>query len=103
MAARTTKIRQTEETRLKIQTSQLINRLTAHVFGTLEKPLDATQVSAALGLLKKSLPDLSATNVSGDIFNHHFVVSSDPMGIDDWRNQYENSLEAAEGAAESTH
>ena len=57
MAARTRKIRHDEETRAKIQTSQLINRLHDHVLNDLN--LSSTQVSAALGLLKKTLPDLS--------------------------------------------
>ena len=64
MAARTTKIRHDEETRAKIQSSQLINCLQDHVFG--DRPLEKSQVSAALGLLKKTLPDLTATTLSGD-------------------------------------
>ncbi len=64
MAARTRKVRHDEFTRAKIQTSQLVNRLMAHVDGNVE--LSSTQVTAALGLLKKSLPDLASTQVSGD-------------------------------------
>lgn len=65
MAARVRKIRHDEETRAKIQTSQLINRLENHVLGTVD--LKPTQVTAALGLLKKTIPDLSAVNHSGEI------------------------------------
>lgn len=65
MAARTVKIRHDEETRSKIQTSQLINRLEDHIFGRAPK-MPATAVTAALGLLRKTLPDLSATQHSGD-------------------------------------
>jgi hypothetical protein len=54
-----------ERTRAKIQTSQLINRLTQYVNG--EVKLEAAQVSAALGLLKKTLPDLSAVDHSGEV------------------------------------
>ena len=57
MAARIRKIRHDEETRAKIKTSQLINRLEAHVLGKIE--MKPTQVTAALGLLKKTIPDLS--------------------------------------------
>lgn len=64
MAARKIKIRHDENTRLKIQTSQLINRLMDHVVGKVE--LSSTQVQAAQILLKKSLPDLQATELSGD-------------------------------------
>ncbi len=49
-------------TRAKIQTSQIINRLTSFVNGEVE--MSAPQVTAALGLLKKTLPDLSQTEVN---------------------------------------
>ena len=65
MAARTRKIRHDDETRAKIKTSQLINRLEDHVFGDVE--LSATQVSSALGLLRKTLPDLSNVEHSGEL------------------------------------
>lgn len=65
MAARTKKIRHDEETRARIKTSQLINRLTDHVDGKVD--LKPTQVTAALGLLKKTLPDLQATEHSGEV------------------------------------
>src|SRR5829696_4339090 len=42
MPARTRKIRHDAETRLKIQISQLVNRLTDHVFGRVE--MSKTQV-----------------------------------------------------------
>jgi hypothetical protein len=63
MAARKTKFL-SDEHRLKIQTSQLINRLTQFVNG--EVVMEAAQVTAALGLLKKALPDLQAVELSGD-------------------------------------
>ena len=62
MAARTNKIRHDDETRAKIQTSQLINRLTDHVLGSVD--MKPTQVTAALGLLKKTIPDLSQSDVN---------------------------------------
>lgn len=64
MAARAVKIRHDAETRAKIQTSQLINRLESHILG--EVDLKPTQVQAALGLLKKTIPDLAAVTHSGD-------------------------------------
>ncbi len=57
MAARIKKIRHDENTRLKIQAAQLINRLTAHAEGTVE--LSSTQVRSIEILLRKILPDLS--------------------------------------------
>lgn len=53
-----------ERTRAKIQTSQIINRLTKLVNGEIE--MSAQQVTAAQVLLRKSLPDLSAVTLSGD-------------------------------------
>jgi hypothetical protein len=50
--------------RRKIKSSQLINRLQDHVDGGVE--LSSTQVTAALGLLRKCVPDLSSTELTGD-------------------------------------
>lgn len=51
--------------RTKIKTSMLINRLSDHVLKDVE--LSATQVRAAEILLKKTIPDLSATELTGAI------------------------------------
>ena len=48
-----------------IKTSMIINRLTDHVDGRAE--MSATQVTAGLGLLKKVLPDLKATEHEGEL------------------------------------
>lgn len=58
-----------ERTRAKIQTSQIINRLQGFVNGEIE--LSAAQVSAGLGLLRKTIPDLSATELSGKLEVSH--------------------------------
>jgi hypothetical protein len=63
MAARTLRTRHSDEIRAKIQASQLINRLTKHALGEVE--LTATQIRAIEILLKKSVPDLSAVELSG--------------------------------------
>lgn len=52
------------EAREKIQTTQLINRLTKHALGEIE--LSPTQVRAIEILLKKSVPDLANVQHSGD-------------------------------------
>lgn len=65
--------RHTEEVRQKIQTSQLVNRLTDHVLKDVE--MSKSQVSAALGLLKKTLPDLS------NIENTHIGDAERPIVI----------------------
>jgi hypothetical protein len=64
MAARIRKIRHDDETRLKIQTSQLLIRLQNHVLGEVE--MTSTQLRAAEVLLKKTLPDLTSVEMSGD-------------------------------------
>lgn len=109
MAARKTP-RLSEDTRTRIQTTMILKRLMNHINGTLKNEvtgeyteLSASQVTAALGLLKKVLPDLSATNIQGDIFNHHFVVSSEPLSDDEWEDQYAGNVETSERPTESTH
>lgn len=52
--------------REKIRASQLVNALEDHVFGENERKLDSSQVTAALGLLRKCVPDLTNTELSGD-------------------------------------
>lgn len=53
-----------ERTRLKIKTSQLVNRLQDHANGKVE--MAPTQVRAAEVLLKKTIPDLAAMQLSGN-------------------------------------
>jgi hypothetical protein len=64
MAARIRKIKHDENTRLKIQAAQLINRLTDHANGKVE--MTATQVRATEILLRKILPDLSDVKMDVD-------------------------------------
>lgn len=56
--------RMSEEHRVKIKNSNILNALIEHVEGTRE--MSATQVSAGLGLLRKVMPDLAATQITGD-------------------------------------
>lgn len=65
MAPRTRKIRHDDNTRAKIQTTQLLKRLTGHALGNIE--MSSTQVTAALGVLRKAMPDLAATELSGEV------------------------------------
>jgi hypothetical protein len=52
------------EHRVKIQNSNILNALIEHATG--QREMSATQVSAGLGLLKKIMPDLAATTISGE-------------------------------------
>lgn len=54
-----------QRTREKIQTSQLINRLQSFANGEIE--LTTGQIKAIEVLLKKSLPDLSSVELSGQV------------------------------------
>lgn len=62
-----------EKTRERIKTSMLINRLTSFVEGGVE--LNPAQVTAALGLMKKTLPDLQAVTLDGNGPNGEIVHS----------------------------
>ena len=55
--------RMSDEHRVKIQNSNVLNALVEHVEG--KREMSATQVSAGLGLLKKILPDLSNVELTG--------------------------------------
>lgn len=64
MAARIRKNHQ-DEVRAKIQASQLINVLQNHALGKIEE-LSPSRIKAIEILLKKSIPDLSSVEITGD-------------------------------------
>ena len=66
MAARINKIRHSEDIRRKIQVSQLINRLESYALGDLEE-VSPGKLRAISILLNKTLPDLSATEVTQQV------------------------------------
>ena len=68
MAARLN-LRQQEQTRSAIQTSQLINRLQRFALAEDGIEIDAVRLKAIEILLRKSLPDLSQVTLSGDSEN----------------------------------
>ena len=69
MAARgrTAGFRMSDEHRVKIQNSNILNALIEHVEGRRE--MSSTQVTAGVALMKKVLPDLSNVEVRGDAEN----------------------------------
>lgn len=80
MAARTRRRLHDDETRKKIQTSQLINRLQDNGMGKLDAELSQGQIKCIEILLRKSLPDLSSVELSGE--------SGGPIGITfHWKGQ----------------
>lgn len=58
--------RHQDEIRTKIQASQLINVLQNHALGVDEIEITPTRMKAIELLLKKSLPDLTSTEITGD-------------------------------------
>lgn len=87
MAARTTKIRHDDETRAKIQASQLVNRLQNHVFGKCE--LTPTQVRCAEILLRKSIPDLSSTENKTEVVHRYVARMPAPVkDMGEWQKRY---------------
>jgi hypothetical protein len=54
----------TDEHRVKIQNSNILNALIEHVQG--DRDMSASQVSAGLGLLRKVMPDLASTTIQGE-------------------------------------
>lgn len=91
MGARKTSLSLTTDWRARIQTSMLINRLHDHVKGAVK--LDKSQVSAAIALLKKTLPDLTSVEHSGEIEHNHIArLPSPSQEIDQWRDQQQSVL-----------
>jgi hypothetical protein len=88
MAKRVFSPKHDENTRLKIQTSQLINRLSSLVRGEIEMAPHA--VTAALGLLRKTLPDLSAVEHQGEVQSFVMRLPEPAANTDAW--QRTNSL-----------
>ena len=53
----------------------ITNRLIGHVLGTVE--MQPSQVTAGIALLRKIVPDLSATELSGGVTHTHVQELSD--------------------------
>jgi hypothetical protein len=76
--------RMSEEHRTKIQNSRILRVLIDHVEGREE--ISQARVTAALGLLKKVLPDLQAVTVGGDPANplrHEHAIDLSSMSDKD--------------------
>ncbi len=99
MPARTRRIAVDDNTRAKIQTTQIAKRLTKHILGELD--MTATQVTAALGLLRKTLPDLAAVELDLSPETVQRVINAQPMSADEWTTEY--SLEPTTGPAKSVN
>lgn len=71
--------RMSDEHRVKIQNSNILNALIEHVEG--KRDMSATQVTAGVSLLRKVLPDLQTTQHIGDpenpVEHNHNVKARD--------------------------
>jgi hypothetical protein len=89
MAARTRKILHDDETRAKIQASQLVNRLQDNALGKLKVEMTPGQVRSAEILLKKRLPDLTASENKTEVV-HRYVADVPEVAatVDQWHKQH---------------
>lgn len=77
----------TDEHRVKIQNSNILNALIEHVDG--KREMSATQVSAGVALLRKVLPDLSSAENKTEVV--HRYVARLPQKAPDakaWQQQH---------------
>jgi hypothetical protein len=84
MRGRPPGFRMSNEHRVKIQNSNILNALIEHAEGTRE--MSASQVSAGLGLLKKALPDLQTLTLQGDEDGGPITIETIKRVIVDPRN-----------------
>jgi hypothetical protein len=73
---------QTEACRAKIQTSNIIHRLQKHLAGDVE--LSPTQIRCAEILLNKSLANLTATEITGEVAQFVIRVPEPAATMADW-------------------
>lgn len=92
MPARVTKIRHDENTRAKIKAGNIITRLQKYIAGQVS--MEPAAVTAALGLLKKVLPDLTSVEHSGEVATTYVARLPQPIAdIDEWQKQTNQSLQ----------
>ncbi len=71
-----------EEVREKIKATLIVNKLENHILNDSE--MSSSQVTAALGLLRKSVPDLSAIEHKGEVtigFHEVLLKARERAGI----------------------
>lgn len=86
MPARIRKIRHDDETRSRIKAGNIITRLQKFIDG--EVTMESAAVTAALGLLKKVLPDLTSVEHSGEVTKTYVARLPEPVkDIDEWHKR----------------
>ena len=77
-----------DDHRVKIQNSNILNALVEHVEG--KREMSATQVSAGLGLLRKIMPDLSSAEIKSEsVVRYVARVPDKATTPDKWQQQHE--------------
>lgn len=75
-----------DEHRVKIQNSNILNALIKHVEGN--RKMSATQVSAGIGLLRKVMPDLSSAEIKSETTVRYVArVPEKAATSDAWQKQ----------------
>lgn len=94
--------RQQDRSRIAIETTRIIKRLQAFVLGETVNQynpktqqveermveMSAQQVNAALGLLRKNLPDLKAIEVGLDEETKERLIAGRPMSEEEWQKSF---------------
>jgi len=86
-----------ELVRQRIRTTALINRLTACALGKLKKDMEPHHVTAAIAVLKKTLPDLESIEHIGEVSHTVHTVTSEPLSEEDWMATYGNKGQPLNG------
>jgi hypothetical protein len=76
-----------DEVRARIRATELITRLQAHIFEKLE--LSPTQIRAIEILLRKCIPDLTATTITADINVRYVAHLPEPISREAWLAKYQ--------------
>ena len=75
-----------DEHRTKIANSKILNNLIAFAEGQKGANMSATQVNAAIALLRKVMPDLQSVEVQADVT--HNTVAAQPISPEEWARQH---------------
>lgn len=76
-----------DEHRVKIQNSNILNALIEHVQG--DREMSATQVSAGIALLRKVMPDLSAAENKTEVVHRYVArLPEKAKSTETWQKQH---------------
>lgn len=96
MAARKMGIH-SEVVRARIRTAALVNFLTNYALGEHKHEVEPARITAALGLLKKTIPDLQSVELSGEVEHKVHTVSAEPLTEEAWQATYGSHGQALNG------